>query len=88
MKQGKRVADSVQFYIQFGSQETREYCIRKGYLDDFPEGGSAVIEPSCGACINAGPGVSHPSGPGGDQRAESQFPRPQRPGADVPGELR
>jgi len=23
-------ADSVKFYIQFGSQETREYCIRKG----------------------------------------------------------
>jgi len=28
---GKRVADSVKFYIQFGSQETREYCDRKGY---------------------------------------------------------
>jgi len=43
LKQGKQVAGSVQFYIQFGSQETRDYC---------------VIEPSCGACINAGPGVS------------------------------
>src|SRR5438034_9870838 len=31
LKQGKRVADSVEFYIQFGSQETREYCVRKGY---------------------------------------------------------
>jgi 3-isopropylmalate/(R)-2-methylmalate dehydratase large subunit len=58
LKHGKRVADSVQFYIQFGSQETREYCIRKGYLDIFEKAGAHTIEPSCGACINAGPGVS------------------------------
>jgi 3-benzylmalate isomerase len=58
LKQGKRVADSVKFYIQFGSQETREYCLRKGYQDVFQKAGAIVIEPSCGACINAGPGVS------------------------------
>jgi len=58
IKQGKRVADSVQFYIQFGSQETRDYCLRKGYLDIFQKAGAKVIEPSCGACINAGPGVT------------------------------
>ncbi len=58
LKHGKRVADSVKFYIQFGSQETREYCLRKGYLDIFHKAGAQVIEPSCGACINAGPGVS------------------------------
>ena len=58
LKHGKRVADSVKFYIQFGSQETREYCLRKGYLDVFQKAGAHVIEPSCGACINAGPGVS------------------------------
>jgi len=58
VQQGKRVADSCKFYIQFGSQETREYCVRKGYLDIFKKAGAIVIEPSCGACINAGPGVS------------------------------
>jgi 3-isopropylmalate/(R)-2-methylmalate dehydratase large subunit len=58
LKQGKRVADSTKFYIQFGSQETRDYCIRRGYLDVFRKAGAQVIEPSCGACINAGPGVS------------------------------
>jgi len=58
LQQGKRVADSVQFYIQFGSQETRDYCVRKGYLDIFAKAGAHVIEPSCGACINGGPGVS------------------------------
>jgi 3-isopropylmalate/(R)-2-methylmalate dehydratase large subunit len=58
LKQGRRVADSVKFYIQFGSQETRDYALRKGYLDIFQRAGAHVIEPSCGACINAGPGVS------------------------------
>jgi len=58
LNRGKRVADSVKFYIQFGSQETREYCERRGYLGVFERAGAHVIEPSCGACINAGPGVS------------------------------
>ena len=58
LKHGKRVADSVKFFIQFGSQETREYCLRQGYLEVFRKAGAQVIEPSCGACINAGPGVS------------------------------
>ncbi len=58
LRQRRRVADSCKFYIQFGSQETREYCVRKGYLDIFRNAGAQVIEPSCGACINAGPGVS------------------------------
>jgi len=58
LKHGNRVADSVQFFIQFGSQETRDYCKRKGYLDIFQKAGAHVIEPSCGACINAGPGVT------------------------------
>jgi 3-isopropylmalate/(R)-2-methylmalate dehydratase large subunit len=58
LQQGKRVAESCKFYIQFGSQETREYSVRKGYLDIFKRVGAIVIEPSCGACINAGPGVS------------------------------
>ncbi|MBV8207535.1 MAG: 3-isopropylmalate dehydratase, partial [Acidobacteria bacterium] len=35
LRQGRRVADSVKFFIQFGSQETRDYCVRRGYLDIF-----------------------------------------------------
>ena len=58
LKQGKRVADSVKFYIQFGSQQTRDYAVGQGYLEIFQKAGAHVIEPSCGACINAGPGVS------------------------------
>jgi 3-isopropylmalate/(R)-2-methylmalate dehydratase large subunit len=55
---GKHVAKGVDFWIQFGSQETREYSKRRGYLEIFERAGAHVIEPSCGACINAGPGVS------------------------------
>ena len=58
LRQGKQVAKSVQFYIQFGSQETREYCRRNGYIEIFERAGAHLIEPSCGACINAGPGVT------------------------------
>ena len=58
LRQGRRVAQNVQFWIQFGSQETREYCKRRGYIEVFEKAGARVIEPSCGACINAGPGVS------------------------------
>ena len=58
LKQGRRVSPKVEFWIQFGSQETREYSKRRGYLEIFEKAGARVIEPSCGACINAGPGVS------------------------------
>jgi 3-isopropylmalate/(R)-2-methylmalate dehydratase large subunit len=58
LKRGLRVADKVQFWIQFGSQETREYSRRQGYIEIFEKAGAHLIEPSCGACINAGPGVS------------------------------
>jgi 3-isopropylmalate/(R)-2-methylmalate dehydratase large subunit len=58
LKQGRRVSKNVEFWIQFGSQETREYSKRRGYIEIFEKAGAHVIEPSCGACINAGPGVS------------------------------
>jgi 3-isopropylmalate/(R)-2-methylmalate dehydratase large subunit len=58
LEQGRRVSKNVDFWIQFGSQETREYSKRRGYIEIFEEAGAHVIEPSCGACINAGPGVS------------------------------
>ncbi len=82
LKHGKRVAESVQFYIQFGSQETREYCLRHGYLEIFQKARARVIEPSCGACINAGPGVSTRS----DQVVISAQNR-NFPGRSGPGQM-
>lgn len=56
--QGLRVHPDVRCYIQCGSIEVREYCRTKGYLDLFERMGADFIEPGCGACINAGPGVT------------------------------
>jgi 3-isopropylmalate/(R)-2-methylmalate dehydratase large subunit len=58
LERGMRVKDGVKMYIQFGSQRIKRYAVDKGYLEIFRKAGAEVIEPSCGACINAGPGVS------------------------------
>lgn len=58
LARGQRVHKDVQCFIQFGSIEVRKYCEERGYIDILREVGAHIIEPSCGACINAGPGVS------------------------------
>jgi 3-isopropylmalate/(R)-2-methylmalate dehydratase large subunit len=58
LARGYRIHESVQCFIQMGSQATRRYCKQQGYLDLFRKIGAHLIEPGCGACINAGPGVS------------------------------
>ena len=45
-------------YIQFGSQRIRDYAEKMGYVSLFEGAGIELIDPSCGACIKAGPGVS------------------------------
>jgi 3-isopropylmalate/(R)-2-methylmalate dehydratase large subunit len=57
-ERGERVAPWVRFFIQCGSQDVKRYCEERGYLDVFRKVGATFLEPSCGACINAGPGVS------------------------------
>ena len=58
LAEGKKVADGVQLYIQFGSQDIRQYAIERGYVATFEAAGVQLVDPSCGACIKAGPGVS------------------------------
>jgi 3-isopropylmalate/(R)-2-methylmalate dehydratase large subunit len=55
---GKKVADGVKFYIQFGSQEVEAYAKDQGYTELFARTGVQVIKPGCGACIGCGPGAS------------------------------
>ncbi|MEZ4417328.1 MAG: aconitase family protein [Gemmatimonadota bacterium] len=57
-EQGLTVHPDVRCYIQCGSIEVREYCRAQGYLELFEAMGASFIEPGCGACINAGPGVT------------------------------
>lgn len=56
--QGLKIHPDVRCYIQCGSIEVREYCREKGYMELFERMGADFIEPGCGACINAGPGVT------------------------------
>jgi len=58
VERGLCVPEGVEAYIQFGSQKIKEYAREKGYIDIFERAGVTLIDPSCGACINAGPGVS------------------------------
>ncbi|MCA1615579.1 MAG: 3-isopropylmalate dehydratase, partial [Acidobacteria bacterium] len=55
---GQRVAPGVRLYLQFGSQKIKEYARSRGYVEIFERAGAELIDPSCGACINAGPGAS------------------------------
>ena len=58
LEQGRRVAPGVHLYLQFGSQKIKQYARERGYIEIFERAGAELIDPSCGACINAGPGAS------------------------------
>ena len=55
---GLTVKEGVDFYIQYGSGIVKDLAVRKGWHDLFLEVGVKLIDPGCGACIGAGPGVS------------------------------
>ena len=48
----------VQLYLQFGTTAVRDYCIARGYDKAFEAVGARILQPSCGACANCGPGSS------------------------------
>ena len=55
---GLSVKENVEFYIQYGSGQVKALAERKGWHDLFQKVGVNLIDPGCGACIGAGPGVS------------------------------
>ncbi|MFV1986331.1 MAG: aconitase family protein [Gemmatimonadota bacterium] len=79
---GKRVPDSVEAYAQFGSIDVEAYCIERGYDELLRSIGFQVLAPGCGACINAGPGVSTTA----DQVTISSINR-NFPGRSGPGKV-
>jgi 3-isopropylmalate/(R)-2-methylmalate dehydratase large subunit len=58
LEAGLDIPDGVECYIQFGSKAVKEYSERMGWNDMFIQAGVKLIDPGCGACIGAGPGVS------------------------------
>ncbi len=79
---GLGVHPDVSCYIQCGSTDVREYAREQGYLDLFREIGAEFIEPGCGACIAAGPGVTRSA----EQVSVSSQNR-NFPGRSGPGQL-
>ena len=55
---GLKVKPGVEFFIQYGSGVVKDLAVRKGWHDLFIKVGVKLIDPGCGACIGAGPGVS------------------------------
>jgi 3-isopropylmalate/(R)-2-methylmalate dehydratase large subunit len=78
---GLRIHPDVRTYIQCGSLEVREYCREKGYLELFDRMGAEFIEPGCGACINAGPGVTASPDEVSISSQNRNFPGRSGPGA-------
>jgi 3-isopropylmalate/(R)-2-methylmalate dehydratase large subunit len=56
---GAAVAQGVEAYIQVGSEAIMRYAEERGYVELFEAVGARLLPPSCGACINAGPGASY-----------------------------
>ena len=79
---GRRIPASVAFYVQCGSEDVRRHAEAQGWLAAFEAVGAVVLGSSCGACINAGPGVS--SAP--DQVTLSAINR-NFPGRSGPGQV-
>ena len=77
---GKHVAEGVEFYLQFGSVDVRRWCEHNGMIDTFRRAGVRLIEPGCGACINAGPGASRSAGQTTISAINRNFPGRSGPG--------
>lgn len=79
--EGKRVAEGVRCYIQYGSQSIRRVAEQRGYHRLFEEVGAEVLPPSCGACINAGRGASSKESEVTISAQNRNFPGRSGPGA-------
>ncbi len=79
---GLKVADGVQFLIQFGSKTVEKYAHDQGLVETFERAGIQLIQPGCGACIGCGPGVSE----NGEQVTVSAINRNYK-GRSGPGKL-
>ncbi|MFM2274953.1 MAG: hypothetical protein RL211_825 [Pseudomonadota bacterium] len=58
LQQNLSVPTHVKLYLQYGTTAVRDYCIAQGYDKTFAAVGAQMLQPSCGACANCGPGSS------------------------------
>ena len=55
---GLRIPPHVQVFLQYGTTAVRDHCIARGFDKTFQAMGVRILQPSCGACANCGPGSS------------------------------
>jgi 3-isopropylmalate/(R)-2-methylmalate dehydratase large subunit len=77
---GLQVAPGVQLFLQYGTTAVRDYCVAQGYDRTFAAVGARMLQPSCGACANCGPGVSTDSAQVTVSAINRNFPGRSGPG--------
>jgi 3-isopropylmalate/(R)-2-methylmalate dehydratase large subunit len=80
LAQGLRVPEHVQLYLQYGTTAVRDYCVARGYDRTFAAAGARILQPSCGACANCGPGSSTQPGQVTVSAINRNFPGRSGPG--------
>ena len=80
LAQGLRIPAHVQVFLQYGTTAVRDYCIARGYDRTFRTLGVRVLQPSCGACANCGPGSSTDAGQVTVSAINRNFPGRSGPG--------
>ena len=58
LEHGLQMPAHVQVFLQYGTTAVRDYCRARGYEATFHALGVRILQPSCGACANCGPGSS------------------------------
>jgi 3-isopropylmalate/(R)-2-methylmalate dehydratase large subunit len=58
LERGLKLPSHVQLFLQYGTTAVRDYCELRGYSKVFRAIGARILQPSCGACANCGPGSS------------------------------
>jgi 3-isopropylmalate/(R)-2-methylmalate dehydratase large subunit len=80
LARGLKVPPQVQLFLQYGTTAVRDYCVARGYERTFAAAGARLLQPSCGACANCGPGSSVAAGQVTVSAINRNFPGRSGPG--------
>ncbi|KGD90403.1 3-isopropylmalate dehydratase [Achromobacter sp. RTa] len=81
VERGLGIPDGVALYLQYGTTAVRDYCVARGYDRTFAAAGARILQPSCGACANCGPGSSTDAGQVTVSAINRNFPGRSGPGS-------
>jgi 3-isopropylmalate/(R)-2-methylmalate dehydratase large subunit len=81
VERGLSIPPGVALYLQYGTTAVRDYCVARGYDRTFAAAGARILQPSCGACANCGPGSSIDAGQVTVSAINRNFPGRSGPGS-------